>query len=194
MNGARLLHAIQRLSIAALLLVVVAVTVVGALLWWSFTQSREEEEGRPASELAVPRGTRSVTLFFAAASGESLIAESRQVLETERVTETVSALITELARGPSQPNALPVLPRQVAVRHVFLDEAGEVYVDFSPELVRGFRGGSSGEYLLLTSLVRTLSTNLPTISAVTLTIEGRPIASLGGHFALEGPLRVADWQ
>jgi spore germination protein GerM len=189
-----MIRAIQRLSLAVLFLVVLAVAGAFALLWWYFQPREEEHAARSASELAVPRGTRSVTLFFAAPSGDSLIAEPRQILETERVTETVAALITELGRGPTDPKSLPVFPRKVAVRHVFLDEAGEVYVDFSPEFVRGFAGGSSSEYLLLTALVRTLSWNLPTVSAVTLTVEGRPLASLGGHFALEGPLRVAEWR
>jgi spore germination protein GerM len=194
MNAATLLRAIQRLSVAMLLLGVLAVAAVAALLWWSFQPREEEGAAPPATELAVPRGTRSVTLFFGAPSGDSLIAEPRQIVETEKVTETVSSLITELARGPAQPGSIAVMPKQVAVRHVFLDEAGEVYVDVSPDLVRGFRGGSSSEYLLLTALVRTLSFNLPTVSSVTLTVEGRPLASLGGHFALEGPLRVAEWR
>jgi len=77
---------------------------------------------------------------------------------------------------------------------VYFDESGDLYVDFSSELVRRFRGGSTAEYLLLASLVRTLAGELPTVSGVTVIVDGRPLATLGGHFGLEAPLAASEWR
>jgi spore germination protein GerM len=115
------------------------------------------------------------------------------VLESDRVTETVRTLVDELVRGPTA-GGRPVFPPGVQAQHVFLDESGDLYIDFSPELVRRFRGGSTAEYLLLASLVRTLSLELPTVDGVTITVNGQPLSTLGGHFALEAPLATSEWR
>ncbi len=185
---------VKRLSLAMLAVIVLAVAAAVALVGWYFTR-REAREPAPAfGEVALPRGLRSATLYFASTGGDSLVAVERQVLDTDRVTETVVTLTGELVRGPGAAGARSLFPAGVLVRHVFLDESGDVYIDFSPELLRRFRGGSTEEYLLLASLVRTLSVNLPTVSAVVITVGGQPVPTLGGHFALEAPLAVSEWR
>jgi spore germination protein GerM len=184
----------KRLSLAMLTLVILAVAAAIALVGWYLTR-RETAEPAPASgEVSLPRGLRSVTLYFPSAGGDSLVAVERQVMDTDRVTETVQALVDELVRGPGTGGARAAFPEGVSARHVFLDESGSVYVDFSPELVRRFRGGSTAEYLLLASLVRTLAVNLPTVNAVVVTVGGKPVSTLGGHFGLEAPLLVREWR
>jgi spore germination protein GerM len=181
------------LSAATLVLLIVALAVTAGLLYWYLSSREAPEPVAAGGEVALPRGTRSVTLFFASASGDSLVAEQRQILESERVTETVRTLVEELVRGPTA-GGRPVFPAGVTVRHVFFDESGDLYVDFSSELVRRFRGGSTAEYLLLASLVRTLAGELPTVSGVTVIVDGRPLATLGGHFGLEAPLLASEWR
>ena len=53
-----------------------------------------------ASEVEIPVGIRHVTLYFSAASADSLTAERRQILEPASVSENVRSLIEELGRGP----------------------------------------------------------------------------------------------
>ena len=184
----------KRLSLAMLTLVVLGVAAAVALVGWYLTR-RETAEPPPASgEVSLPRGQRSVTLYFPGAGGDSLVAVERQVLDPELTTDAVRALVDELARGPGTGGARAAFPAGVSVRHVFLDESGRVYVDFSPDLVARFRGGSTAEYLLLASLVRTLAVNLPTVNAVVVTVGGKPVPTLGGHFGLEGPLLVSEWR
>ncbi|HEV8480116.1 MAG TPA: GerMN domain-containing protein [Candidatus Eisenbacteria bacterium] len=184
---------LRGLSAAAAVVVLLALGATAALFYWYFSSREAPEPPSPAGELALPRGTRSVTLFFASAAGDSLVSEQRQVLESDRVTETVRTLVDELVRGPAA-GGRPVFPAGVTARHVFLDESGNLYIDFSPELVRRFRGGSTAEYLLLASLVRTLSRELPTVEGVTITVNGQPVSTLGGHFSLEGPLATSEWR
>lgn len=181
---------LSRVTTVAIVAGILAVVGLGA---WRLAHREPPDTALASGEQTLPRGTRSVTLFFASAAGDTLVAEERQVLEPERVTDTVRALIEELVRGPSVIGARALFPRGVSVRHVFFDESGNVFVDFSSDL-RRFRGGSTPEYLLLASLVRTLSSNLPTITSVTLTLDGKPVPTLAGHFSLEGPLAVSDWR
>jgi spore germination protein GerM len=184
----------KRLSLAMLGLILVAVVAAAALVGWYLTR-RETVEAPPApGEVSLPRGLRSVTLYFPAAGGDSLVAVERQVMDSDLVTDAVRALVDELTRGPGTGGARAAFPAGVSVRHVFLDESGSVYVDFSPDLVKRFRGGSTAEYLLLASLVRTLAVNLPTVNAVVVTVGGKPVSTLGGHFGLEGPLLVSEWR
>jgi spore germination protein GerM len=185
---------IRRISVGLGILILLGALGVAGIVAWHFRRQGESRSAA-AGELALPRGTRSVTLYFATARGDSLVPEIRQVLETDRVTETIQILIQELVRGPSPASRTrAVLPKGASVRHVFFDEGGNATVDFSPDLAWRFRGGSTAEYLLLASLVRTISVNLPTVTSVTVTLGGRPAATLGGHFALEAPLAVSDWR
>ena len=193
MKLARLGKWFRGLSAAALVLLALALAATGGLLYWYLSSREAPEPVSAGGELALPRGTRSVTLFFASPAGDSLVTEQRQVLESERVTETVRTLVEELVRGPAA-GGRPVFPTGVTVHHVFLDESGDLYVDFSPELMRRFLGGSTAEYLLLASLVRTLTLQLPTVTAVTVTVDGHPIPTLGGHFGLEAPLTASEWR
>jgi hypothetical protein len=184
----------KRITLAMLVVIVLVVGAVVALVGWYFTRREAAEPALSVGEVALPRGLRSATLFFASPAGDSLVAIERQVLETERVTETVRGLIDELVRGPGTASARAVFPGGVSVRHVFLDESGGVYVDFSADFARRFRGGSTAEYLVLASLVRTLAVNLPTVNAVVVTVGGHPVSTLGGHFGLEEPLAVSEWR
>ena len=184
---------LRGLSAAAAVVLLLALGGGAALLYWYFSGREAPEPVSASGELALPRGTRSVTLFFASPSGDSLVAEQRQVLESDRVTETVRTLVDELVRGPTA-GGRPVFPSGVQAQHVFLDESGDLYIDFSPELLRRFHGGSTEEYLLLASLVRTVSLQLPTVDGVTITVNGQPVSTLGGHFSLEAPLATSEWR
>ncbi|HKA24055.1 MAG TPA: GerMN domain-containing protein [Candidatus Eisenbacteria bacterium] len=193
MNLGRVVTWLRGLSAVAAVLLLLGLGAAGALLYWYFSSREAPEPVAASGELALPRGTRSVALYFAAPSGDSLVTEQRQVLENDRVTETVRTLVDELVRGPTA-GGRPVFPPGVTVRHVFLDESGDLYIDFSPELVRRFHGGSTEEYLLLASLVRTLAGELPTVDGIIITVNGQPISTLAGHFSLEAPLATSEWR
>ena len=188
-----LLRLLQSATVLLIGGVVLSVAAFGILLFWYFTRSTTPEEPIVASEVEIPVGTRSVTLYFAAENADSLVAENRQLLETESVSKHVQALVHELVVGPDGSRLRPLFPTGTRVQRVFFDEEGQVFIDFTPEIQTEFRGGSTAEYLLLASLVRTLSANLPTVRAVTLTVSGRPIETLAGHFATYGRLHVSEW-
>lgn len=166
---------------------------LATLAWfaWQWTQRRSAPPaGVPADSSAT--GVRSARLYFASASGDSLVAEPRELLEAASFRERVAGLVAELDRGP-RGNGVAALPAGTAALHVFLDDRGLLTLDLSRAFQQGFRGGSGAEYLAVASLVRTLGVNLPEVRRILIVCGGRPIANLGGHLPLDQPLDVNDW-
>lgn len=146
----------------------------------------------PPSADSTGGGVRSVRLWFAAADGDSLVGEVREIVEPAGLHEKVARLVEELDRGP-RGNGVPALPAGTSVLRVYLDDRGLMTLDLSGAFLQGFHGGSTGEYLAVASLVRTLGANLPEVKRVMLVCASRPVASLGGHLPLDRPLDVTDW-
>lgn len=170
--------------------------LVAAVLAWAAWQG-----SRPAGAPAPPEpaaadsagtGFRAVRLWFVARSGDSLAGEPREVIEQTGLHERVTVLVDELVRGSAQGDLAP-LPAGTAVRQVYLDERGRLTLDLSGAFRSGFRGGAGAEELAVAALVRTLGDNLPEAGRVLIVCEGEPLASLGGHLPLDGPLDPADW-
>lgn len=179
------------LLVIGLLAVLVAIVTIG---WFR----HHAEDSRPAAvsvDVAMPRGTRAIELWFPEASGHGLALETREVVEDAVEGDAlVRTVVAEYLRGPETETGRAVFPEGVALAHVYVDPAGGLYLDFGPELRREFRGGSTAEMMLVSSLLRTVAANAPTVSRVTITSGGQPIVTLGGHVRLDGPLLLADWR
>ena len=172
----------------------IGAVVLAGLAWagwhWIHRGSTAPSEG--AATDSIGAGVRAAHLYFAAPSGDSLVAESREMVEATSLHDRVVALVAELDRGP-RGGGMAALPAGTSVIHVFLDDRGLLTLDLSRAFQQGFRGGSGGEYLAIASLVRTLGANLPEVKRVLIVCGGEPLASLGGHLPLDQPLDVADW-
>jgi hypothetical protein len=178
---------VRRLLIGGVILAVLA------WLAWQVAQRRAPAAVPHATAPdSVSAGVRAVRLYFASSDGDSLIAESRELVEATGFRERVAALVAELDRGP-RGRGVAALPAGTSVLHVYVDERGLLTLDLSGAFRRGFRGGSTAEYLAVASLMRTLGTNLPEVKQVLIVCAGRPIATLGGHLPLDRPLDVSDW-
>ena len=80
-------------------------------------------------------------------------------------------------------------PPGTQVLSVTLRDAGVAWADFNAALVAHFPGGSGRESLLLLAILRTLG-QFPGVRAVQITVEGKPIESIGGHEEISGPQAV----
>ena len=157
--------------------------VVGALVFRKYQTATRKVEPPPQ---AAPAGTLTVTLFFAAADGEGLVREGREVESEESVEEGVESVVDELIRGPLGSLA-PTLPPNARVLGVRLK--GELAeIDFGPELLAGIPPGSSAEMVALYSIVDTVTVNFPRIKAVRFLVAGVAPETLEGHLDLRTPL------
>jgi len=150
-----------------------------------------QEAANPAAADTAGAGFRAARVWFVARSGDTLVSESREVIDETGLHERVTALLDELARAPA--SALTLLPAGTTLRHAYLDDSGLLTLDLSGAFRGGFHGGSSAEELAIASLVRTLGDNLPEVKQVLIVCEGVPLGSLAGHVPLDRPLDVADW-
>ena len=195
----RWLESIRRtLAVVGKSLVVLAAALVvlaGIVIVWFRYQGSERAPARVAGDVVLPRGTRAIELWFVDARGAGLVLETREVVEDAIEGDgLVRTIVDEYLRGPEKDEGRAAFPEGVPLAHVWRDPAGGLYLDFGPELRRRFRGGSSAEILLVSSLLRTVGANVPGVTRVTLTSGGQPIVTLGGHVRLDGPLVISEWR
>jgi hypothetical protein len=168
--------------------------VVAALAWAGWHWLRPAPPPPPPGNAADSSGAgvRSVRLYFASPSGDSLVAEPRELVEAANLHDRVATLVAELDHGP-RGGGVAALPAGTSVLHVFFDDHGLLTLDLSRAFQQGFRGGTGAEYLAIASLVRTLGANLPEVRRILIVCGGEPLPTLGGHLPLDQPLDVSDW-
>ena len=168
--------------------------ILAVLAWVAvrWTERRRAPTLPPAAADTSSAGFRAVQLYFASPGGDSLMAESRELIEPSTLHERVAALVRELDRGPAR-GGVAVLPAGTSVRFAYLDPDGLLTVDLSRSFVQGFHGGAGAEYLAVASLVRTLAANLAGVKRVLLVCGGEPLATLAGHMPLDRPMDASDW-
>lgn len=125
-----------------------------------------------------------ITVYFPDANAEKLIAVKRQIPTNDN--KYVDA-INELITGPSNDSeGFAIMPKGTKVLSVNVNN-NIATVDFSKEFQNNFTGGSTGEIMLIGSIVDTL-TNFKEIKSVCFTLEGQPLDILGGHLDLTEPV------
>jgi spore germination protein GerM len=149
--------------------------------------------GESSAPDAAPFGpaTRAYTLYFLDGRG-NLVAERREVAAKASLTDQVAAVIEEELAG-SMAGHEPAVPAGTDLRHVFISATGTAVIDLSREVERNQPGNFAGEYATLAALVRCVRANFPDLLVVQLLVEGKPEATLAGHFSIEGPLFGDDW-
>jgi hypothetical protein len=172
----------RAIRLAIVLVALSALAFFGMRAW----RSRAAHPAAAASD-TVQAGVRSVTLWFAAADGDSLVREDRELVEQDGLHARVTQLVAALEQGPRK-GGVSVLPAGTSVLHVYLDDRGLMTLDLSRAFQQGFRGGSGAEALALGSLLRTIGSNVPEARRVLLVCGGAPILSLGGHLPLDRPI------
>ena len=167
--------------------------LAAALAWIAYLATRPPELGSvvaPAAD-STSTGFRSARLYFASSSGDSLIFETREQIETQNFHDRVASLVDELQQGPHA-RGIRTVPAGTTVLHVYLDDRGLLTLDLSRPFKDAFHGGSTAEFLAVASLTRTLAANLAEVKRVTLVCGGLPLPTLSGHLPLDRPIDVAD--
>jgi len=129
----------------------------------------------------VAGNTERVTLFVAYDDIEVLRSQSAQIpmpsVRQQRAEEVLRALIA-LYLDKSSPHPIP--PGS-DIRSVYLVDPGLAVIDVNAAFADGHRSGVLAEELTITSLIQTLSENIPGILKVKILVEGRQRDTLAGH-------------
>ncbi len=129
------------------------------------------------------KGQQTITVYFPNEDGTKLLAEKRTV---DGAKDKYTAAVEALLAGPKEKGAVAILPKQAKLRSVKVTN-GVAKVDFTKELQKSFVGGSTGEEMLVGSVVDTL-TEFGEVKKVQILVEGKEIDSLSGHMDLSVPI------
>ena len=91
-----------------------------------------------------------------------------------------------LLEGPKVKGEVRVIPAKTKLKSIKVKD-GVATVDFSEDLSKRFTGGSTGEEMLVGSIVNTL-TEFSEVKSVQLLVEGKKVDSLSGHMDLSKPV------
>ena len=140
-------------------------------------QDQEKSAGAEPKELMV-------NVYYPRSDGTGLVAVRRTV-STEK-DDKYTAAMKSLLTGTKEKGQTNVFPKKAKLRSVVVKD-GIATVDFSKELQTNFSGGSTGEEMLIGSIVNTL-TDFPEVQKVSILIDGSAVETLSGHMDLSEPL------
>lgn len=172
--------------------VLVAAFLMLAVFLGALVFRKYENAGAPSPVPPAPQqaGPVTVTLFFAAADGDGLVREGREIDGCDQLSDCLESILEELINGPLGDLA-PVLPPTGMFNSVTL-EGSTARVDFANELLEGLPSGSSSELLAAYAVVNSLAFNYPQVRSVLFSLEGKPLETLKGHLDTRGAI-VPDY-
>jgi len=177
-----------------IVLVVLAVVLAGLYLAWRAGWLRPRE-GVPPAVQKVPEETRSVTLFFAGEDADRLVSETREIAVEDGLERQIGAVIAELVKGPTDDDKVSAIPPGTDVLQVFWEEETQtVFIDFNRALVSNHPGGSTGEYFTIGMIVQTVGANFPHVRNLQFLVDGYPVETIAGHYAVDQPIDVLRWR
>ena len=178
-------------KISYILAVLAAVSVLALVAGCTDEQKRasspaaqtEQIQDKEKSAAAEPKELM-VNVYYPRSDGTGLVAVHRTV-STEK-DDKYTAAMKSLLTGTKEKGQTNVFPKKAKLRSVVVKD-GIATVDFSKELQTNFSGGSTGEEMLIGSIVNTL-TDFPEVQKVSILIDGSAVETLSGHMDLSEPL------
>ena len=130
-----------------------------------------------------------IKAYFPDDAGINLIAVNRTV-EVEDTAEKYLAAVKALMIKPNEKDLTAIFPKNAKIHGVTFKD-GTAYVDFDSNITKSFAGGSTGEELLVGSVVKTL-TEFKEVKQVRFLVDGQEIETLSGHMDLSTPIKKSD--
>jgi spore germination protein GerM len=134
-----------------------------------------------------------VAVTFVSSKDGSPQREDRQIYRTASRSAQAKQVVLDLLAGPSGEGMTGVFPQGSTLKELYLSKGGLCVVDFGPEVAGKHPGGSTGEYLTLSCLVRSLCDNFPEVKQVQVLIDGQVRPTLAGHYDISDPMTRAEF-
>ncbi|MBR1552844.1 MAG: GerMN domain-containing protein [Schwartzia sp.] len=145
------------------------------------SSSSQVKPGNPKLTPPAVAKQEEVKLYFPNDAGDGLGSVKVSVPAEDKYTAAAKALVA----GTKEPGLTNIFPMGVKVLGVKV-EGDLATVNFSKELTHKFVGGSTGEQMLVSALVNTM-TEFPEIKRVLITVEGERIETIAGHLDTSEP-------
>ncbi len=151
-------------------------TVVSSSSGSSSSSSSSSQSGSKAQLV-------NIKVYYPDENATGLVAVEKSIKDTDNKYQ---AAVEALMAGTEKKGLANVFPKKAKLLQVTV--SGKVAkVDFSRELQKNFVGGSTGEEMLVGSVVNTL-TEFPEIQKVQILVDGQEVETLSGHMDLSQPL------
>ncbi len=151
-------------------------TVVSSSSGSSSSSSSSSQSGSKAQLV-------NIKVYYPDENATGLVAVEKSIKDTDNKYQ---AAVEALMAGTDKKGLANVFPKKAKLLQVTV--SGKVAkVDFSRELQKNFVGGSTGEEMLVGSVVNTL-TEFPEIQKVQILVDGQEVETLSGHMDLSQPL------
>lgn len=189
MNYGNKKTALNKIQIVVPVFIIVIAALAAYYFFIPWLSSQPVRQVEKKTTVNVPEGKKvKRTLYFSL--DDRLAVEEREVdLKSEDTVSQVKDILRELIKGPVNDLRLnPLLPEDTKVRSVVIDSNGICYLNLSREIQEKFPGGAWTEFLILYSIVNTLSDNFPGIKGVQILVEGHWVETLAGHIDTRYPL------
>ncbi len=187
---------VSRRFIVTSFLLVVAVGAIGwgaVSLWWPFGPSGGGGTGDQGFGQPAPSRKIKATLFYVDDAALQLRGVQREVVFGDGPVEQAKRII-EAQLEPAPRPLVSAIPAGTQLRELFVTDHGEAFVDLSREISSQHPGGSLNEILTVYTIVYALTTNLPSITAAQILVDGHEVDTLAGHVDLRRPLpRTTTW-
>jgi hypothetical protein len=168
---------------------IVATLVVVAVLAAVVALSRRRAAplpAPPAGETPAPTPVPGKLVLFFPGDDAMLHREAREVPELPEANPLRVRLVVEELVAGSREGYAPAFPWAAAVQAVFLDRAGNAYIDLSRPPSDAV-AGTDGEVAVVYGTVNSVVANCPGVRRVQLLLGGQQVATLG-HLNLSRPL------
>lgn len=151
-------------------------TVVSSSSGSSSSSSSSSQSGSKAKLV-------NIKVYYPDENATGLVAVEKSIKDTDNKYQ---AAVEALMAGTDKKGLANVFPKKAKLLQVTV--SGKVAkVDFSRELQKNFVGGSTGEEMLVGSVVNTL-TEFQEIQKVQILVDGQEVETLSGHMDLSQPL------
>ena len=128
-----------------------------------------------------------VKVYYPDESGLRLVGVNREVEVNDTDESKYKAAVEAVMTPPKEKNLTKVVSNNSSLISVDIKD-GTALVNLSKSIKVGFVGGSTGEELLIGSVVNTL-TEFKEVNAVKFLIDGQEVETLSGHMDLSEPIK-----
>lgn len=147
------------------------------------SSSRSSSSSSSSSQSGPKAQLVNIKVYYPDENATGLVAVEKSIKDTD---DKYQAAVEALMAGTDKKGLANVFPKKAKLLQVTV--SGKVAkVDFSRELQKNFVGGSTGEEMLVGSVVNTL-TEFPEIQKVQILVDGQEVETLSGHMDLSQPL------
>ncbi len=167
--------------------------VLGSAIAWQIlpaTLALPSIRSRPPVPQSIPQPAaverRRVRLFFPQESGGTLKELERDIPRGGILADDVRVVLRELATGV--PGGRPPIPRSAAIRQVFLDAFGILYLDFSREIQGVVAAPDAQAEQAISAIVNSLTASFSGVERVQFLVEGKEMVETAGGWDLRRPL------